>query len=40
MLHQPPTSPKEEGALGGWDCEWTLMYWDYWEEKGRNTPGW
>ena len=16
------------------------MYWDYWEEKGRNTPGW
>ena len=25
---------------GGWDCEWTLMYWDYWEEKGRNTPGW
>ena len=25
---------------GGWDYGWTLMYWDYWEEKGRNTPGW
>ena len=19
---------------------WTLMYWDDWEEKGGNTPGW
>ena len=25
---------------GGWNCGWILIYWDYWEEKGGNTPGW